>query len=89
MAEPHGLVSRVEVEMNLGWAEANPALFVDKVKGFKDDHPATHWQHHIDLTSGWKIKFIACRRETPFESDLHYVLDNDGATYLTEVGMLP
>jgi len=76
--------SRFETEMNMGWAKANPELFVASVESFQSRAPITGWQHHIDLSRGGFLKLIAVRRDQPFESVTDYVMA-DGV-YSREIG---
>lgn len=76
--------SRVDTEMSLGWATANPALFVEAVKRFQDRHPIYEWKHHVDLSREHTMRLIAVRREVPFASTTDYVMDEKA--YLRETG---
>jgi hypothetical protein len=80
----HDNVTRSETEINLGWAEANPELFVRSVKTFQHRAPITHWQHYIDLSREHFMKLIAVRREQPFDSVTDYVMHD--TAYLRETG---
>lgn len=85
MAAPAPNVSRAETSMYLSWGRENPALFVQSVERFQQDHPVTHWRHHIDLGLRGSVKLIAVRREQPFDSVQDYLaVDN---LYLSEIGM--
>lgn len=80
----HENVTRSETEINLGWAEANPELFVQSVKGFQAKAPITHWRHFVDLSREHYIKLIAVRRDQPFDSVTDYVMEEK--LYLRESG---
>jgi hypothetical protein len=80
----HDNVTRSETEINLGWAAANPELFVRSVKRFQAVAPITHWQHRIDLSREHYMKLIAVRRKEPFDSVADYV--THPTAYLRESG---
>lgn len=82
---PHDSVTRTEREMSLGWAAANPALFVQSIKTFQTECPITHWRHHVDLSREHFMKLIAVRRDKPFASVTDYVMEDK--LYLREIGM--
>lgn len=84
---PHPSVSRAEKEMNFGWAQANPALFVQSVMGFQNEYPITDWRHHVDLSRNHFMKLIAVRRDKPFDSTTDYIMAEDSKLYLHEIGM--
>jgi hypothetical protein len=79
------LVSRRETELNLNWGRENPALFVEAVAKFQEQHPVTDWKHHVDLGRNGFLTLIATRREKPFESVQAYLADDH--LYLNEIGM--
>ena len=60
-------VSRTETEMNLGWAESNPELFVQAVKAFQAKTPAAQWTHRIDLSRVGFVTLTAIRRDSVIE----------------------
>ena len=80
---PHESVTRAEREMSMGWAKANPALFIQSVEDFKNDYPITDWRHYVDLSRNHHMKLIAVRRAEPFASVEDYVMARG---YLTETG---
>lgn len=80
---PHANITRSEREVSMGWAEANPSLFVATVQSFKRECPVTEWKHFVDLSRTHHMKLIAVRRDTPFETVADYVLS---PAYLTEGG---
>lgn len=77
-------VSRIETEMNSGWAEQVPHLFVQSVFAFQKKTPITHWRHFVDLSREGYITIIAQRREKPFDSIKDYLADDK--LYLRETG---
>lgn len=81
---PHDSVTRTEREMSLGWATANPALFVQSIKDFQSEAPITDWRHYVDLSRNHFMKLIAVRRDKPFDSVTDYVMDDK--LYLRETG---
>lgn len=81
---PHDSVSRTETEMSLGWAVANPALFVQSVKDFQAKAPITDWRHYVDLSREHFMTLIAVRRDEPFASVTDYVMHDKA--YLRETG---
>lgn len=83
----HESVSRSEKEMNFGWAQANPELFVRSVMAFQAEFPITDWRHHVDLSRNHFMKLIAVRRDTPFDSTTDYVMAEDSKLYLKEIGL--
>ena len=83
---PHESVTRSEKEMNFGWAQANPELFVRSVMAFQTEFPITDWQHHVDLSRAHFMKLIAVRRAKPFDSTTDYVMAEDSKLYLKEIG---
>lgn len=84
MGVPTPETSRIETEMSLGWAQANPALFVASVKAFQTNHPITDWRHHVDLSREHMMTLIAVRRDKPFASVTDYVMHP--SAYLNETG---
>lgn len=84
---PHDSVTRTSREVNLGWAENNPQLFVQTVKSFQAETPITHWQHFIDLSRNGYVTFHANRRETPFLDTKEYLAHSSGNRFLKEIGM--
>ena len=72
-------VTRTECELSLGWAQANPELFVKRVIQFKAEHPIEDWQHYIDLGGAHRMVLIANRRTKPY--------DPSSGDYLTEIGL--
>lgn len=50
---------RVEVEMNLNWAEANPELFAARVSRFQNEFNNGEWKMSMDLTHQRYITLIA------------------------------
>jgi hypothetical protein len=78
-------VTRTETEMNFGWAQQVPHLFVKSIQSFQKKTPITHWRHFIDLSRDGFITLIAQRRETPFDSVTEYLADDK--RYLREVGV--
>lgn len=54
--------SRTESEMNLNWAQENPALFVKTFVEFQDARPSTEWDHKIDLSRKGYATLIATRK---------------------------
>jgi len=85
---PHDSVTRTETEMNKGWAEANPELFVRSVFDFQANTPVTHWRHFVDLGRPGYVTLIAVRRDKPFADRSAYLADGarDGLTFLKETG---
>lgn len=81
---PHESVTRTEREMNLNWAKANPALFVQSFIDFQSETPITDWQHFVDLSRPAFIKLIAVRRKEPFNTVTDYVMADK--VYLRETG---
>lgn len=43
-------VSASELEIDLGWADANPELFLASVSEFYEAHPRDVWEQKLDLT---------------------------------------
>lgn len=70
--------------MSLGWAAANPLLFIERIKKFQTETPITHWEHRVDLSREHVMKLIAVRRTIPFDSLTEYVTDR---AYPKEIGM--
>jgi hypothetical protein len=56
-------VVRVEIEMNMNWAEKNPELFVAKCNEFSCKYHFSKWKHEIDLSRDRFVTLIAKRRE--------------------------
>ncbi len=85
---PHDNVSRTEREVNFGWANNNPELFVATVKDFQKETPVTEWRHHIDLSRPGYVTLIATRRRKPFDNIKDYLANgsSEGRTYLSEIG---
>ena len=81
----HESVTRSEKEMSMGWAQANPALFVTSIKDFQTEFPITDWKHFVDLSRQHFMKLIAVRRDKPFDSVTDYVMEDK--LYLHEIGM--
>lgn len=84
---PHESVSRSEKEMNFGWAQANPELFIRSVMAFQAEFPITDWRHHVDLSRAYSMKLIAVRREATFGSTMDYVMAENSKLYLHEIGI--
>ena len=57
------MITRSDIQMNLGWARNNPGLFVEKVIGFQEEFPVTDWRHEIDLSQKATVILTAHRRE--------------------------
>jgi hypothetical protein len=53
------MISRVEVEMNMNWAEQHPALFVKAFSKFKEDYPTSDWLIKIDMTRKSYVTLVA------------------------------
>lgn len=49
METPGPHVSRVNVEMSLGWADENPALFIQKFRDMGVYCPSSEWTHTLLL----------------------------------------
>lgn len=77
-------VTRIEIEMNLGWAQDVPHLFVQSIAEFQNKTPITHWRHYVDLGRNGFISLMAERREKPFDSVKDYLADDK--RYLREIG---
>ena len=58
------MISRVEVEMNMNWAEQNPALFVKSVLKFKEDYAYSDWDVKVEMSRKHYIYLIATRKFT-------------------------
>lgn len=58
------MLSRVEHEMNMNWAEQNPQLFVKSVKEFQQKYANADWKIGIDLSRPFYVTLIATRRFT-------------------------
>lgn len=50
---------RVEVEMNLNWAEANPELFAARVSKFQNEYNTGEWKMSMDLTRNRYMTLVA------------------------------
>lgn len=57
---PH--VAMVQSEYNFGWARENPELFAARVQNFQTQHPATEWNHHVNLDRSGFMELIAIRK---------------------------
>lgn len=53
--------TQVELEVNLNWAEENPAIFTESVKKFMRDYNG--WKIFIDATRKHYVTFIAKLQE--------------------------
>jgi len=54
------MITQVEVEISLAWAESNPDKFLDKVANFRDKYAG--WGVKIDLSRNGFVT-LAARRE--------------------------
>lgn len=55
------MISRVEHEMNLNWADQFPDLFVKSISEFQQKYANTDWKITIDLSRNRYVKLIATR----------------------------
>lgn len=54
------MIKRVEREMNLGWAEANPALFVRSLQEFQEKYAIDgEWRVEIELSRKGFVTLVA------------------------------
>jgi len=44
------MISRVEVEMSMNWAEQNPSLFVKEFLEFKKEYAYSGWNVNIEMS---------------------------------------
>jgi len=55
------MLSRVEHEMNLFWADQNPELFVKAVRKFQDEYANHEWNVSIQLGRKHYVTLVAKR----------------------------
>ena len=55
------MLSRVEHEMNLNWADQNPDLFVKAVREFQDKYANYEWDVSIQLNRKHYVTLVAKR----------------------------
>lgn len=53
------MLSRVEHEMNLNWADQNPDLFVKAVREFQDKYANYEWDVSIQLNRKHYVTLVA------------------------------
>lgn len=58
------MISRVENEINLNWAEQNPESFVKSVLDFQKQYSNTEWKITVDLSRDKYMILTATRKFT-------------------------
>ena len=58
------MISRVEKEMNLNWAEQHPELFASAFTEFQNEFANSDWSITINMDRKRFVKLIATRKFT-------------------------